>query len=659
MNRTLKIILGVIFVLVITFSLISISQNLGGRYKIDITKQRLYTLSDGTKAILGKLNQPITMKLYYAKTAALKGPDQIRYFNNYYEFVKSLLEEYVAASNGMVRLEVIDPRPYSDDEVAAMRYGLKRFLITEDESFFFGLVVQTEFGVEKTIPVFAPARQNFVEYDISYLIDTAITKQKKRVGIISSLPIMGDDISPYMAKMMRMQGQNPRQAWSFVEQLKQQYDVKSIPTEINEIKDVDILMVVHPKDFSEQTQFAIDQFVLKGGRTIVMVDPYCVSDLPQRAQIQMGIENNPSSEMNKLLVNWGLEMPKNTFAGDKQLAHEAELKEGQGPKKIIGFLDLTKDCFNHDNVITSQLNEVRLLFSGVLRETVIDEKEIKTRNIQRIPLVTTTAKGNSWMVDDLGELMEFDADRLLKKFTEGSKPVKMAYEVTGRFKSAFPQGIDIEVALPANPNEPNAPKTKKEHIAGLTEAKETCAVVVFADVDFIGDSIAYSKNMFFGTMIVGDNSALALNAVEDLGGSNELISIRSRGNFRRPFDVVDKIEAEAESKTAEQETKINGDIAKFETELQSILSSAKQGEEEIVGSSILQKKNEIELNIREAKKELQQIKKTRLQRIEAMGNRLRNFNMLTAPAIILVIAIVLGIQRGARKRRYISHASDA
>ena len=316
--------------MIITFSVISICQNVGKGFKADVTEQRLYTLCDGTKAILAKLNQPITMKLYYAKTAAIKGPDQIRYFNNYYEFVKSLLEEYVAASGGMIKLEVIDPRPYSDEEMAAMRYGIKRFPITEEENFFFGLVVQTQFGVEKTIPVFSPNRQNFVEYDISYLIDTAITRQKKRIGILSSLPMMGDDLSPYMARLMQMQGQQPRPAWAFVEQLRQQYEVKGIPTDVNKIEDVDILLVIHPKDFSEQTLFAIDQFVLAGGRTIVFVDPYCLADMPRQPAMQMRTEHNPSSELNKLTVNWGLEMPKDTFAGDRALAHEAELRARTG-----------------------------------------------------------------------------------------------------------------------------------------------------------------------------------------------------------------------------------------------------------------------------------------------------------------------------------------
>ena len=154
---------------------------------------------------------------------------------------------------------------------------------------------------------------------------------------------------------------------------------------VNKIEDVDILLVVHPKDFSEQTLFAIDQFVLKGGRTIVFVDPYCLADLPQQPAMQMRTEHNPSSELNRLTVNWGLEMPKDTFAGDRALAAERILRADQGLQKIIGFLELTPGCFNHDNVITSELNQVSFLFSGVLREVVMDQQEIKERNIQRIP----------------------------------------------------------------------------------------------------------------------------------------------------------------------------------------------------------------------------------------------------------------------------------
>ncbi len=660
MNRTIRAILGAVFVLVIVFSGISICQNIGRPLKMDITDQRLYTLSEGTKSILAKLNQPIKAKLYFAKTASLKGPDQIRFFSNYYEFVKALLEEYVAASNGMVELEIIDPRPFSDEEEQAMRYGLQRFPMSEEENFFFGLVVQTQFGVEKSIPFFSPDRQNFVEYDISYLIDTAVTQQKKTVGVMSSIPVMGDDVTGYMAEMMRRQGQQPRPAWTIVEQLRRKYEVKTVETDVNDINDVDILLVIHPKNLPEKTLFAIDQFVLKGGRTIVCVDPHCFSDRPPQMQMQMQMQHDHSSNLNTLMRTWGIEMPANTFAGDRNLATMATIRANQRPDRIIGYLTLTPEgnCFAKDNVISADLNNVRFLFGGALKEIVdANEAEADTSSIERTPLITTTSRGNSFSVSNSYELMFLDAPALMRKFSDGSKPVAMAYLITGRPKSSFPDGIKVEVESP-DPNDPNETVTTTKQVAGLTEAQEDCAVIVFSDVDFISDSIAYQSS-FFGKVVMGDNSTMLLNAIEDLSGSSDLVSIRSRGNFKRPFVVVDEIERQAEAETAEEVAKINAQIAGFQSELQSIVSSAKEGEEEIIGSSIMQKKQELELKIHQAQRQLRQVKMTRRERIEQLGNKLRQANMLGAPTIILIIAIVLGIRRSARKRHYISHASDA
>ncbi|MFB0554811.1 MAG: GldG family protein [Phycisphaerae bacterium] len=660
-NRTIRAIIGTGLVLVIIFSAISICQNIGKGLKVDVTDQRLYTLSDGTKSILSKLNQPIKAKLYYAKTAALKGPDQIRYFNNYYQFVKALLEEYVAVSKGMVELEVIDPRPFSDDEVQALRYGLRRFPITQEENFFFGLVLQTQFGVEKAIPFFSPDRENFVEYDISYLIDTAVTRQKRKIGVLSSLDVMGDDVSGYMAEMMLRQGQQPKGPWTFVEQLRKQYEVVSVPTDANDINDIDILLVVHPKDLSEQTLFAIDQFVLKGGRMIAFVDPHCFSDRPDQRMMQMGMQVSRSSELNALLKTWGIEMPADTFAGDLNLASMASIRANQRPERIIGYLNLTPEgkCFDTDNVITAQLNQVRILFSGVLRE-IADPNEMD--DVRRTPLITTTDRGNSFSISNAYELMILDASNLMRKFIEGDKPIAMGYLITGRLKSSFPEGIEIEVEADEDSSneteDPNDVKKIKKRIKGLTEAHDDCAVVVFADVDFISDSMAYQSS-FFGKIVVGDNSALVLNTIDDLSGSGDLVSIRSRGNFKRPFVIVDEIERRAEDETREEVAKINAQIAGFQSELRTILASAKEGQEEVIGSSILQKQRDLELKQRQAQRQLNEVKLTRRERIEHLGNILRGFNMLMAPAVILVIAIVLGIRRGVRKRHYISHASDA
>ena len=664
MNRTVRVIIGIILVLVITFCAISICQNIGKSLRVDVTEKNLYTLSDGTKAILARLNQPVKLKLYYAKTAALKGPDHIQYFNNYYQFVRALLEEYASDAKGMVDLQIIDPRPFSEDEVQALRYGLKRFSITEEENFFFGLVVQTQFGVEKVIPFFSSERQSFVEYDISYLIDTAITRQKTKIGILSSLPVMGSDVSGYMAQMMQMQGQRPKPAWTFVEQLRRQYEVKGIAADVDDIKDVDILFVIHPKDLPEKTLFAIDQFVLKGGRVIVCVDPHAFADPPDQMAMQKGLPPSQNSDLNRLLRNWGVEMPPNTLAGDRNLALKASIMENQRPQQLIGFLGLTPKCFNPDSVVTADLNQIRMLFPGVLKEVNNSDNKEDGIKIDRRSLLLTTNRGNSWTLSSPYELMMLDPSQLMQKFVDGTEPVTMGYLLTGKFKSSFPEGIEVEVETgegesSSESGEPEEEKkTEKKRVTGITEATEDCAVAVFADVDFISDMLAYQRT-FIGSMAVGDNATLMLNVIDELRGSSDLISIRSRGNFRRPFIVVDNIEKQAERATAAEEARINAEIEGFKNELNNIIASAKEGEEDIIGSSIIQKKKDLELKLHDAQRKLRSVKMKKREQIESLGKILQNFNMLMTPAIILIIAIVLGILRSIRKRHYISHASDA
>jgi ABC-2 type transport system permease protein len=666
MNRMIRAIIGAGLILAIAFSAISISQNIGKRWKVDITDRNLYTLSAGTKAILGKLNQPIKFKLYYSKTAALKGTDQIRYFNNYYEFVRSLLEEYEAVSKGMVKLEVIDPRPFSDEESEALRYNLTRYQITQEESFFFGLVVQTEFGVEKAIPFFTPDRQDLIEYDISYLIDTATTREKGKIGIISSLPVMGDDVSGYMAEMMRRQNQKPRPAWTVVELLRRKYEVETVATDVNDINNVDILLVIHPKGLPEQTLFAIDQFVLKGGRTIICVDPYCMSDQPPQMQMQMQMQHDHSSNLNALMRTWGLEMPSDTFAGDKNtLAPPERLTRNARSEDIIGYLDLMTDrvpgdtltgCFSPDHAITAKLNLVQVLFAGVLNNVdEPNEAEESKSEITKTPLIMTTNEGNSFSVSNQYELMM--VPELMRKFIPGNKPVTMGYLITGRLKSSFPEGIKVESESP-DPNDPNETVTTTRHVAGLSEAQENCAVVVFSDVDFISDRLVIEP-WFFGARLFGDNSTLLLNTIDVLSGSSDLVSIRSRGSFKRPFIVVNEIRKVAEAETAEEVERFNQQIADLKKQRETLSSTTQESQDEVIGSSNIQEQQKIDLKIHEAQRQLIKVQRKRRERIEILGNRLRNVNMLLTPMVILAIAVALGAYRSVRKRHYISHASDA
>lgn len=656
MNRTVRLILALFFIAVITVSAVRVAQLIGRGARVDVTEQGLYTLSGGTKNILQGLRQPLTLRLYYAKTAALKAPDQIRFFNSYYEYVRALLEEYVRNSNGMVKLEIIDPRPYSQEELAAIRDGLKKFPITEEESFFFGLVLQTQFGVTKTIEFFAPERQPFVEYDVSYLIDTAITRQKQTVGVISPLAVMGDEVSDYMAAMMRMQRQQPKPAWGIIRQLKENYEVVSIPTETETISDVDLLFVIHPKDLPEQTQFAIDQFVLGGGRVILAIDPYAVIDQPDPAQMQYGMQHDASSNLPKLLAAWGLEMPALTFAGDRGLAVTGAPDRNSRPMKLLPFLKLdnTQDCFNPEAVVTSNLAEVTFMFPGVLKPT---SGEGLPEDLERVPLMQTGPEGNTWTVSEF-ELMRPDYGEMMRKFRNGSEPVVIGYQVSGTFKSAFPDGVDIEVEVPADPAAENAePKTETRHLSGLTEAKEKGSVVVVADVDFFSNIVAYRETLF-GLSVVGDGSAFIQNSLESLSGSTNLISIRSRGSYKRPFEVVDEIERQAVERTAEEEANILAQIKGFEQQLNEKLQAMGSSEQELISKTILDEKKEIEVKLHEAEMRLREVKNQKVRDKEALKNKLRNFATLPGPALTLVIAVSLGVWRTVRRRYYIYHTQE-
>ncbi|MEJ5258788.1 MAG: GldG family protein [Anaerohalosphaeraceae bacterium] len=661
MNRTIRLIVVVLLILVIAVSAVQIVQRLFGSWRIDVTQEKLYTLSEGTKNILQALQQPLTLRLYYTKTATLSAPDQIRFFNAYYEYVRALLEEYVRYSNGKIKLEIIDPRPYSQEELAAIRYGLKRFSITEEESFFFGLVAQTELGVTKTIPFFSPERENFIEYDITYLIDTAVNPPKTRVGILSSLPVMGDDVSGYMAAMMRMQGQRPRGPWGLVRQLRELYaEVRSIPTDTEEIRDVDLLLVIHPKDLSAKTRYAIDQYILKGGRAVIALDPFSVVDRPDPAMMQYGMEHKAASSLDDLLAAWGLEMPANTFAGDRMLAGVGSPSPNERPIKIIPYQKLTAayGCFNKNVPMTAALNEVTFWFPGVLKKKT-DSSNLPA-DLELVPLMMTTKQGNSWTISHPFELRNPDYADILRRFRDGTEEQVLAYRVTGTLRSAFPDGPPKEDNQEKNGEEEkqeSASEETKPASEHLSEARQPTAVVVVADVDFLSDVLAYQETIF-GLAVVGNNAAFVLNALEELSGSTDLIRLRSRGGYKRPFTRVDRIERAAEEKTAEEEARIMAEIKGFETQLNEKLRALESKERELINKTILEEKKEIELKLHQAEMRLRDVKMKKVADKEALKNRIRNFCTLPGPLAVLTAAVVLAVYRSLKRRYSIQHMRE-
>lgn len=358
-----------------------------------------------------------------------------------------------------------------------------------------------------------------------------------------------------------------------------------------------------------------------------------------------------NSELDVLLKSWGLKMPTNTFAGDRSIAEEATLTATSPRQTIIGLLglDSKSGCFNKDNVITAQLGDVRVLFAGALEE--IHEPNQPKSDIKKTPLIMTTKAGNTFSITSPYELTILEPTNLMRRFFDGNSPVVMGYLLTGRFKCSFPNGVEIKTKS----DDPN--KTVTTKLEGLTEAKEDCRVALFSDVDFISDILAYRELPLFGKTISGDNSALIFNTIDDMSGSSDLIAIRSRGSFKRPFIVVDEIEKKAAAQTQAEIDKIDGEIALCNMKLQEIVASAKQGE--LINIEINKQKRDLEDKIYQAERTKRAINAKRLDEIDSLGTKLQSANTLAAPAAILIIAILLGIRRTLRKRHYISHTSDA
>jgi hypothetical protein len=357
-------------------------------------------------------------------------------------------------------------------------------------------------------------------------------------------------------------------------------------------------------------------------------------------------------------------MLENAFAGDRSLAMPVRMDRNERLQNLIGYLQLTGDCFNRHNVVTSNLNQVRMLFAGALvRSEAADANEEAERQV--IPLLETTSQGNTWSVEGPWDWVRINPERMITYFSDGSKPIVMSYLIKGRLKSNFPDGIEItedsgeKTDNKDHDTEKPETKTVTRKLTGLTESSGECAVLVFSDVDFISDIVAYQDTVFGMKIAVGNNSDLVLNALDDLAGSSELIGVRSRGNFRRPFVVVDEIRARAEQKHAEEVTKLQAEIKRLETELNQVVSSAKKGQEDLIAKSIVDKQRQLETEIRRTRGELRDVQKKRYASIEHLGMRLQNLNMWSAPGVILLIAVVLAIRRRVLRRRHVSHASDA
>jgi ABC-type uncharacterized transport system involved in gliding motility auxiliary subunit len=658
-DATLRTILAAICICVITLCAALIVNKLTGTARIaDLTENDIYTLSPGTRNIIDKVNEPVHLKLYYTRTAAAKGPEWLKPWNVYYNYVEDLLNEYAAHSDGRITLQSIDPRPYSEAEEEAVQYGLKRFRLPGEESFIFGLVAETEYGKVRTLEIFSGVdaveqRPQYLEYQISRLLTELIQREKKVLGIVSSLELAGMDLNPYVRQMMMQQGRTPPEPWQFVNELRRQYDVRDLDLEEGEVpEDVDFLMVVHPKGFSEPVRFAIDQFLMRGGKLMVFTDPYCFSDQPEDQRQAM--QHDASSNLNGLLSTWGVEMTPGAIVVSSQQGQVAQVRRNAPQVRLPQYLLLGEEGVNSDHMITQELSEIQMLLAGELARTG-DAK------VTAEPLLFSAGDGQVWTPGGPWEIQQMDPTPIREAVSGTLQEARtLAYLVTGAFETNFPDGIDLPVEeeedAEGEPQEEEAGEpAEPEHLDAVKAAAEEAALLVVSDVDCISDHLAYQQHPLFGWMPAGENVSFLFNALDYLAGSKDLISVRSKSSFERPFTRVEEIRRDVEEETLKERERYQERLETTQRELNQL----RQGSAEGLRGDVLEKIRSLEQEAYKAQKKIRSLKNESRERIEALKFRMQLWSILAAPGAVLLVAIILAIYRTHRARQYAARRGES
>jgi len=596
--------------------------------RLDLTENNLYTLSEGTKNILANLDEPVTLRFYLSEKLATQLPA----INSYANRVKELLEEYQRYAGNNLNLEIIDPEPFSEQEDRAVGYGLQGVpLDNSNTTFYFGLVGTNALDTEEKISFFQPDRESFLEYDLSKLVYKLANPKQPVTGIMSSLPIQGNP-SPFM--------QNAEQPIMIVDQLRQLFEVRNIETTATSIEsDVDVLMLVHPKALADSTLYAIDQFVLAGGRAMIFVDPYSETDTPpQNPQNPFANMNAPrNSDLAKLFEQWGVELLQGKVVADMNLAQRVQISKGSRAVVIEYpvYMDLNSpEFFSANDIVTGDLGNVNLATAGSLTHK-------DGASTEWTSLLMSSEQAMAMDSTKLG--MFADPEAMVKDFKPEQQFI-LAARVTGQVKTAFPDG---KPAVEENTEQPAAP-TPEIDVPHITESKNSINVIVVADTDLLQDQFWVQVQNFLGQRIaipLASNGDFVTNSIESLMGNNDLISVRSRGNFTRPFTKVEQIQKVAEQRFREKEQELQARLDQTEQKLVE-LQSKKQGSSALLLSS--EQRQELE-RFREQKiqirKELRDVQHQLRKDIEMLESQMKFFNIGLIPLFIALMGIGFAFYR--------------
>ncbi len=602
-------------------------------WRTDMTEQSLYTLSEGTRNILGRIDEPITVRLFFSEGTA----EDIPALQTYAKRVRELLEEVEDAADGKIVLQVIDPEPYSEEEELANSFGIRGQLVSAaGDMLFFGIAANNSVDKVETIPSLDSRGTAYLEYEIAKIISDLSTADEARgkVALISSLPLQGE------AAMIP--GMPAQESWAIVAILEEAFDLEVLdPADLtsNIATDVDVLLVAHPKGLTDTARFAIDQFALAGGKVLAMVDPYCYFDMPPPGrQNQFG--HDRTSHLDDLLKVWGVELVPSKVAGDPSLARP--VRSGNSVLDFPLWMELNtsvdEGLFNPTDTVSSTLSLVNMFCAGELRAAPEGTTELT-------PLMSSTPTGqtidavNLQFAPDVVQLAptlgaQFDATTRLD--SDGKElRIDLALRVSGSIKTAFPEG---------------AP----EGWTGLEEVRSESEglfnAIVIADVDLMHEALWRSAQMTQLGMMErrNNNPVLVVNAIENLLGSNDLLSLRGRGLFSRPFEKKEALAKAARTRFLAKDQELQAK----EQELSAQISALQAGaDEEGVVRMTMQEFEELSARQEEQieiRKERGRVKHELSKDIEALGARLKLIHIGLVPLLVALAGLAFRLQQRRR-----------
>jgi len=607
--------------------------------RADLTEDELYTISENTEQVLERLENPIQVTYFFSEDVARDYPQ----FFSYGRRIAELLREYAAIAGGELRLEIVNPEPFSEAEDRAVAAGLQSVPTASGEQIYMGLVARDMADKEKVIPLFSQERQSLLEYDLTRLIWDISREERPQVVLLTSL-----DMAPQPPSPMQRQ---PSQGWAIFEQLNQLFDVSELQPGFSEIpEDTDVLLIVHPPALEPEQLYVIDQFVMRGGRAAVFVDPYAESAAsPAAAQLGRPTTAPESSNLQPLLSNWGVRLIEGKVVADAQLAQRVNMGGG-GPRAIKDFilwLALRDSELAETDPVTANLDRVNLASTGALETVEGVETTVE-------PLARSSPVSTLFDVSAARGLP--DPDELLRDFTADDEGRLLIARVTGRPNSAYPDGPpEADPANGESEDDANAAETAPSSTAHLASASEEVAILVGADSDMLEDRFWVQTQNVFGRRIdvpIADNATLLINALEHLAGAEALLGLRGRGVSERPFTIVERMRRAAEAQYLAQEQRLEDELAATESRLQELQLQMGQGERLITPEqeAEIARFRERALEIRE---QLREVQRNLVEEIEALGRTLAFLNIGLVPVLLTVAAIAVGWwRRRMRSRRW-------